>query len=92
MNNSRLVPSLDLWQWQSRAACKGMASENLFSPTGERGPALRRREEHARRICRTCAVVDPCAGFADRTGQPYGVWGGRTARQRATAARVPDAT
>ncbi len=92
MNNSRLVPSLDLWQWQSRAACRGMASESFFSPTGERGPARRRREEHALRICRSCAVVDQCAAFADRTGQPYGVWGGQTARQRAIAPRVADAT
>ena len=91
MDNSRRLPSLDLWQWQTRAACRGMPTENFFSPTGERGPVRRRREKHARRICRSCAVVDQCAAFADRTGQPYGVWGGLTARQRAIAASVPDA-
>ncbi|QMU75052.1 WhiB family transcriptional regulator [Streptacidiphilus sp. PB12-B1b] len=69
-----------------------MASESFFSPTGERGPARRRREEHALRVCRSCAVVDQCAAFADRTGQPYGVWGGLTARQRATTPRVAGAT
>ncbi|MEU9671181.1 DUF6510 family protein [Streptomyces bobili] len=39
MRNSRLVPLLDIGQWQADAACQGMASTVFFSPTGERGPA-----------------------------------------------------
>jgi WhiB family redox-sensing transcriptional regulator len=59
-----------------------MASAVFFSPAGERGPARREREARAIQVCRDCPVLDLCAAFADRTGQSFGVWGGRTERQR----------
>ncbi|WP_433453965.1 WhiB family transcriptional regulator [Streptomyces sp. CA-142005] len=41
-------PLSEAWKWQADAACRGMDSSVFFSPTGERGPARRRREEAAR--------------------------------------------
>ncbi|MEV0175498.1 WhiB family transcriptional regulator [Streptomyces sp. NPDC050803] len=71
-----LRPLLSDWQWQQRAACRGMSSSNFFSPPGERGRARRDREERARRVCGRCEVRDMCAAMALRHGETYGVWGG----------------
>jgi WhiB family redox-sensing transcriptional regulator len=90
MRTRGLVPLLDAWQWQADAACRGMASTVFFSPTGERGPARRHREQRALRICRSCPVLDQCAAFAQRTHQRFGVWGGMTERQRTITATDSD--
>ncbi|MFD3582925.1 WhiB family transcriptional regulator [Streptomyces sp. NPDC058683] len=75
-------PLLGDWQWQQRAACRGMNSSTFFSPPGERGPARRDREERARRICARCEVVDTCAATALKHGEAYGVWGGLSDNDR----------
>ena len=85
---TRLVPLLDTWRWQARAACRGMPPSVFFSPPGERGHARRRREQRAQRICRACPVLQQCAAFAEGTGEPFGVWGGLTERQRTAPART----
>ncbi|WP_055591202.1 WhiB family transcriptional regulator [Peterkaempfera griseoplana] len=82
MKPTRLKPLLTDWQWQARAACRGMDSSVFFSPPNERGTTRRRRERNARRICQSCAVRTPCARFALETAQPYGVWGGLTETER----------
>ncbi|MCQ4205936.1 WhiB family transcriptional regulator [Streptomyces longispororuber] len=75
-------PLLVDWQWQQRAACRGMNSATFFSPTGERGRARRVREERARRICAGCEVRTVCAATALRHGETYGVWGGLSRDER----------
>ncbi|MGW1267742.1 WhiB family transcriptional regulator [Streptomyces sp. NPDC002491] len=75
-------PLLHMWDWQGKAACRGMDSAVFFSPSGERGAARRRREETARAICRACPVSGPCARFAVASRQQYGVWGGITEAER----------
>ncbi|WLW57278.1 WhiB family transcriptional regulator [Streptomyces sp. YU58] len=70
------------WQWQQRAACRGMSSSVFFSPPGERGRARRVREERARAVCGRCEVVDVCAAMALKQGESYGVWGGLSDEER----------
>lgn len=77
-----LRPLLADWQWQQRAACRGMSSATFFSPPGERGRARRVREERARAVCGGCEVVDLCAAAALRQGETYGVWGGLSDDER----------
>ncbi|MBE8478305.1 WhiB family transcriptional regulator [Streptomyces justiciae] len=77
-----LRPLLTDWQWQQRAACRGMSSATFFSPPGERGRARRVREERARAICGRCEVVDICAATALKQGETYGVWGGLSDDER----------
>lgn len=77
-----IKPLLDEWDWQTRSACRGMESSVFFSPANERGESRRRREQRAKTVCRTCPVQDPCAAFAFRTGQAFGVWGGLTETDR----------
>ena len=77
-------PLLSHWEWQFHAAGRGMDSSVFFSPPSERGEARRSRESRARSVCRDCPVQVPCASFAVRTSQPFGVWGGLTEADRDT--------
>ena len=38
-------PNADEYEWQLRAACRGMDSSIFFHPADERGPAKARRTE-----------------------------------------------
>nr|WP_220296855.1 WhiB family transcriptional regulator [Streptomyces sp. MBT84] len=75
-------PLVSEWGWQSSASCRGMDSSVFFSPSDERGAQRRQREQRAQVICRRCPVRRPCAAFALRTAQTYGVWGGLTEADR----------
>lgn len=69
-------PLADWWDWQMRAACRGMDTSVFFHPEGERGEARRRRERAAQAVCATCPVQLQCAEHALRVREPYGIWGG----------------
>lgn len=75
-------PLVNDWQWQQRAACRGMSSSVFFSPRGERGRARQEREERARRVCARCEVVEICGATAVRQGEAFGVWGGLSRAER----------
>ncbi|MFF7190420.1 WhiB family transcriptional regulator [Streptomyces sp. NPDC008222] len=82
MDKENRVPLGEFWEWQCRAACRGMDSSAFFSPYGERGNKKREREWAAKRVCERCPVQSDCAQFAISTGEIYGVWGGLTESQR----------
>lgn len=76
--------------WRHKAACLEQDPE-LFFPIGSSGPAMAQAEQ-AKRICRTCVVMDTCLKWALDTNQDAGVWGGmgeeeRRAIRRRTARR-----
>lgn len=75
-----------LWHWQLRAACRGQP-ELFFHPPGERDPRWTQREAAAKRVCAACPVRRECAAFALASEEPYGTWGGVTAREREQAIR-----
>jgi WhiB family redox-sensing transcriptional regulator len=62
-----------LGPWRQLAACRNTVTAYLdpFFDETEQG------ERTAIAICRTCRVQGECLAYAIRTGQPYGVWGGR---------------
>ncbi|WP_405498284.1 WhiB family transcriptional regulator [Streptomyces sp. NBC_00096] len=70
------------WQWQSRAACRELGSTRFFHPAGERGEDREERDAAAKRICAGCPVREACLGYALRTREPFGVWGGLTEEER----------
>ena len=70
------------WDWQLGAECRGRQVDLFFHPTGEREPGRSDREQAAKAVCRSCRVRQPCADFALRTREPYGVWGGMTELER----------
>lgn len=85
------VGALDhLWHWQLRAACRGRP-ELFFHPPGERDPQWTQRENAAKKICSGCTVLDDCTAFALLSEEPYGTWGGMTAKERERALRAPRA-
>jgi WhiB family redox-sensing transcriptional regulator len=71
-----------MWAWQADALCRGLPSDVFYPPDNERGGSKRRREDHAKRICRACPVLDACRRHAIELGEPYGVWGATTPAER----------
>lgn len=72
-------------RWRSAAACRS-ADPDMFFPISESGPA-REQTAKAKAVCATCPVRRECLGFALRTGQMHGIWGGTTEYERAAAWR-----
>ena len=69
--------------WASAAACADAEPDTLFV----RGAAQR----EARRLCFGCPVRLACLADALNSGTEYGVWGGKTERERrALLRRRPD--
>ena len=75
----------DRQAWVTRAACRGVDPEQLFVE----GAAQRA----ATAICRHCQVQVQCLADALDNQVPFGVWGGRTVRERRALLRSrPDVT
>ncbi len=66
--------------WRRKAACTSNDPE-LFFPVGTVGPALT-QVEHARSVCRRCAVRAACLEWALNEGADHGVWGGLSEDER----------
>lgn len=75
-------PVAEVWDWQLRALCRDVDSDIFFHPEQERGEIRQRREELAKAACRRCPVLEPCLQHALSVHEPYGIWGGMTARER----------
>lgn len=83
-DTGRLPPPLVAhWEWQSHAACRGMASDTFFHPPDERTTAREDRIAAAKAVCRRCPAITACLDHALRVREPYGVWGGRSEDERA---------
>jgi len=79
----RLPPPItEIWDWQLRAACRGLDDEVFVQPERERGLARAARESKAKQICRTCPVLQQCRRHALAVREPYGVWGGLSKPER----------
>lgn len=65
--------------WSRRAACRD-ADPELFFPISTTGPLLLQVEE-AKKVCRHCAVISECLGWALQFDEK-GVWGCTTEEER----------
>lgn len=82
-NLSRLpAPVVKHWEWQYDGICRSVDPEVFFPPDSERGPIKARRELQAKQYCHECPVLNQCREHALLVHEPYGVWGGLTARER----------
>jgi hypothetical protein len=61
--------------WMEASSCAGVDPE-LWYPEVGGDPRT------AKRLCASCPVREACLAYALRTAQPFGVWGGLTARER----------
>ena len=77
-----LGPATNNWDWQVKAACRGMSVDLFFNPDFLRGRPKRAHEANAKAICAACPVIGQCLERAIKVGEPDGVWGGLTPRER----------
>jgi len=70
------------WDWQIKAACRGLDTSMFYHPENERGPSRVRREMRAKQVCAGCPVLHHCLRWALAAREPYGVWGGMTVEER----------
>jgi WhiB family redox-sensing transcriptional regulator len=71
-------------EWYDQAACIGM-SDLFFPETLSQGRPRDDASDEAIAICNVCPVINDCAHYAlgqPNAQDPYGIWGGMTARQR----------
>ncbi len=61
--------------WRNYANCLGV-DPDLFFP--ERGASSREAKE----VCRGCVVKEECLEFALQSGEKFGIWGGKSERER----------
>ncbi len=73
-------------QWRLAAACRS-ADPDLFFPVSSAGRSVEQVTQ-AKKICSGCPVQPDCLGFALRTRQPHGVWGGLTEQERSLIGTV----
>jgi len=66
--------------WEKLALCQETAPELFFPEKGESTRA-------AKAICAQCEVTDECLAFALRTGQRFGIFGGKSERERRALAK-----
>lgn len=67
-------------EWRSRSACRGEDPE-LFFPTA-RSLTVFVQLARAKAVCGRCPVSWECLRYAIVTGQPHGVWGGKSEEER----------
>ena len=82
-----LVESDERLEWQEEAACRAYDNVLFFGDDGESELERQTREAHAKSICSSCPVREPCLEFALDTAQKYGIWGGLTDKERASLKR-----
>jgi WhiB family transcriptional regulator, redox-sensing transcriptional regulator len=76
-------------EWRLEALCRGLAPEHWF-PAGEEGNKVTKRDyDQARLICDRCPVEKACLDEAISREDLFGMWGGKTPRERAAMMRRP---
>ena len=81
--STRLPPATtDRWDWQLRAACRGMDSAFFFPPEHELARARNDRISRAKAVCAGCPALLECRDFALANSEPFGVWGGLSEHER----------
>lgn len=61
--------------WKDRAACLGAPAAVFFPERGE-------PTERAKRTCDGCPVRAQCLEYALAMGEKFGIWGGKSERER----------
>jgi WhiB family redox-sensing transcriptional regulator len=77
----------DQVEWQEDSLCREYPNIIFFGDEGESELEKQGREARAKSICKQCPVLEPCLEFAMETNQKYGIWGGLTAKERASLKR-----
>jgi WhiB family redox-sensing transcriptional regulator len=65
----------DTQQWTEGALCAQTDPEPWYPPIGG-------SHRQAKAICRECPVIAPCLAYAMEHAEQYGIWGGKSERER----------
>jgi WhiB family redox-sensing transcriptional regulator len=74
------VIELNTPAWMGAALCTQVDTELFF-------PELGKSSQYAKLICNRCEVRKACLEYAMKTRQGFGVWGGKSERERRTLRR-----
>ena len=77
---SLLADVLNIPKWYSKAACNTVLYPELNADEWfpERGSSTKK----AKAICNQCPVQEPCLEQALQRGERFGIWGGKSERER----------
>lgn len=64
--------------WQSQGSCRSASDPAIFFPSPGDTEALRA----AKAMCGECPVVQECLEYALGNNERYGIWGGKSTRER----------
>jgi len=89
LNNSYLLTAEETWK--DRAKCWGKTTSpatDFWFPDPEEPESVRTsKTQQAKIVCVTCPVKEECLRYAIEAGEVYGIWGGKTNRERAVIRR-----
>ena len=68
--------------WWEDAACRTEDADLFFPNIGTARGQARKVEQRAKTVCARCPVRVNCLEAALAADEPYGVWGGYSARER----------
>lgn len=77
------APVVEQWEWQLLGSCRDEDPAVFYPPSSARGRALAAMEEQAKAVCSRCPVLQRCRDYALDAGEPYGIWGATTSKERA---------
>lgn len=72
-----LVAAAARADWMDAAECAQQAPDTFFPDKG-----AWQANRDARRVCQGCEVRPECLAYALRNREPFGIWGGLSARER----------
>jgi WhiB family transcriptional regulator, redox-sensing transcriptional regulator len=70
-----------LGRWADLASCRSLSPDLFFPETAN-------DEDAAKSVCAGCPVRAECLEHALAAGEPYGIWGGLTLRERRLVRRA----
>lgn len=68
---------VDSEPWMAAAECAGMDAELFYGGRGENVAV-----KNAKAVCAACIVRDQCLDYAMRAHEMFGIWGGKSERER----------
>lgn len=85
----RIAPA-EIPEWHEHAACRGCDPDIFFPEQLRAGRPRDDSADEAKAICAVCPVQNLCLDYAlvlTNAEDPYGIWGGMTAKERRTLRR-----
>ena len=77
-DNPERILAVERPDWQLGGACRTTADAAIFFPSPGDTEALRA----AKAMCGGCPVVQECLEYALGNNERYGIWGGKSTRER----------